>query len=155
MIMDEQLMLSEEQSLGASGTTESENVIDLGQVCDCVGALQNDRVNVSNRLMLNVVAVNESIKAGSAGTLTLNLHNDIDDNPVVGGDVIISKVIVTDASTTLLPAGTQLLSIALPMGQLKRYIKLAAVVAGSNLTDGMITAWIGTGMQQGGKIGQL
>lgn len=156
MIRDAELILCEQESIaGSAGSSKiSTNVLDLGQVQDCVGALQNDRVNVSNRLLLNVVVEGEALVAAVDGCIvTLELYNDADNVPTSGGDIIITKAITVN--TAGVPIGTQLASIALPFGQLKPFIGLKASIAAQNLSSGKISAWIGTGMQQGGKIGQL
>ena len=156
MIRDAQLILCEQESIaGTAGSSKiSTNVINFGQVQDCVGALQNDRINVSNRLLLNVVVEGEALVAAVDGcVVTLELYNDTDEVPTAGGDVIITKAITVNVSGV--PIGTQLASIALPFGQLKPFIGLKASITAQNLSTGKISAWIGTEMQQGGKIGQL
>lgn len=149
MILDDTLMLCDKKDIaGAIGSSVLSDVLNIGQVNNDLGALVNDRPNVSGRLILNVLAVDVAMAAAANGcVVTFNFYNDTDDAPTTGGDIILTKSITVNTAAT--PAGTQLVSVSIPLGQLKPYLGLKISIATQALASGHVSAWVGTPMQQG------
>lgn len=149
-ILDSQLILCDTQDINsAAGDVVGEHVVYIPRGVDHKGVAENDRPNVSDRLHLNVLVEDVDLLAAVDGSvLTIALMNDTDDVPTTGGDVIITEDFTVDTPSNY-PAGTQLMSIALPQGQLKEYFGILFTIATQTLSTGKITAWIGTPIQQG------
>ena len=150
MKIDSQLLLCDEQDINsAAGTVVGEHVVYIPRGVDHKGVAENDRPNVSDRLHLNVVVETTDLLAAVDGSvLTIALMNDTDVVPTTGGDVILTKDFTVDTPSNY-PAGTQLMSVALPQGQLKEYYGILFTIATQTLSTGVITAWIGAPIQQG------
>lgn len=150
MKIDSQLILCDEQDINsAAGTVVGEHVVYIPRGVDHKGVAENDRPNVSDRLHLNVVVETTDLLAAVDGSvLTIALMNDTDVVPTTGGDVILTKDFTVDTPSNY-PAGTQLMSVALPQGQLKEYYGILFTIATQTLSTGVITAWIGAPIQQG------
>lgn len=149
-IRDSQLILCTEQDINsAPGTVVGEDVVYIPQGVDHKGVAENDRLNVSNKLMLNVLVDGADLLAAVDGAvLTVALMNDSDGVPTTGGDVILTQDFTIDTPSNY-EDGTQLLSVALPQGQLKEYYGILFTVATQTLSTGKISAWIGGPIQQG------
>lgn len=150
MILDKELLLSENQSIAAAAGAAviSTDVVHIPQVKNFKGSAGNDRPNVSGKLFLNVIVTTALVAAVNGSVVTFELYNDTDDVPTTGGDVLFTKA-VTANTTTAQPAGTVLFSVPLPGGQLKPYFGLKAGIATQALSSGNITAWLGNQIQQG------
>lgn len=150
-ILDSQLILCDTQDINsAAGTVVGEHVVYIPRGVDHKGVAENDRPNVSDRLHLNVVVEDTDLLAAVDGcVLTIALMNDTDSVPTTGGDVIITKDITINTPAVNYVAGTQIMSVALPQGQLKEYYGILFTIATQTLSTGAITAWIGTPIQQG------
>lgn len=149
--LDSQLILSDTQDVSSSaGNVVGESVVYIPRGVDHKGVAVNDRPNVSDRLHLNVLVEDTDLLAAVDGcTLTIALMNDDDDVPTTGGDVIITKTITINEPAVNYVAGTQIMSVALPQGQLKEYYGILFTIATQTLSTGAITAWIGPPIQQG------
>lgn len=149
-IMDSQLLLCESLSIAANvgQNTVATNVIDLGALLNHKGAALTAKPNVGQRLNLNIVVEDEDLAAAlDSSAVTIELYADTDETPTTGGDVIASKVLTVTATSNY-PDGTQICSIPLPNGEIKRYLGLKATIATQNLSTGKITAWIGSPIEQ-------
>lgn len=149
--LDSQLILCDTQDVSsAAGTVVGEHVVRVPQGVDHTGTAEDDRVNVSGDLYFNVIVEDTDLLAAVDGSvLTIALMNDDDDVPTTGGDVIITKDITINEPAVNYVAGTQIMSVALPQGQLKEYYGVLFTIATQTLSTGAITAWIGTPIQQG------
>ena len=150
-MLDSQLILSDTQDVSsAAGTVVGEHVVYIPRGVDHTSTAENDRPNVSGDLYFNVVVEDTDLLAAVDGcTLTIALMNDTDSVPTTGGDVIITKTITINEPAVNYVAGTQIMSVALPQGQLKEYYGVLFTIAVQTLSTGAITAWIGTPIQQG------
>ena len=151
-IQDAQLMLCDTQDISASAAASvvGESVVYIPRGVDHTGTAENDRPNVSGRLHLNVVVEDTDLLAAVDGSVvTIALYNDTDSVPTTGGDVLITKDFTVNTPAVNYVDGTQLMSIPLPVGQLKEYYGILVSVATQDLSAGAITAWIGTPIQQG------
>ncbi|MCK5608528.1 hypothetical protein KAR91_41990 [Candidatus Pacearchaeota archaeon] len=148
--LDSQLILADTQDINSgAGTVVGESVVYIPRGVDHTGTAENDRPNVSDRLHLNVLVEGTDLLAAVDGcVLTIALMNDTDDVPTTGGDVIITQDFTVDTPSNY-PAGTQLMSVALPQGQLKEYYGILFTIATQTLSTGTVTAWIGPAIQQG------
>ena len=151
MKMDSQLVLMDAQDISsAPGTVVGENVLYIPRGVNHKDVAENDRPNVSDRLHLNVVVEGTDLLAAVDGcVITIALMNDTDVVPTTGGDVILTKDITVDTPAVNYLAGTQIMSVAIPQGQLKEYYGILVTIATQTLSTGTITAWIGAPIQQG------
>ena len=154
---DAQLLFSDAQDLTtAVGTVVSEDVVYIPQVTDHTGTARNDRPNVQGGLHLNIIVDTIDMLAAVAGCiLTINLLNDTDTTPTTGGDTILSKEITIDTPAVNFVAGTQIMSVPLPVGILKPYFGINYVVSVQDLSTGSVSAWLGPAIQNGGEHGAL
>lgn len=150
MKIDSQLLLCDTQDINSgAGSVVGEHVVHIPRGVDHKSVAENDRPNVSDRLHLNVVVEGTDLLAAVDGcVLTIALMNDTDVVPTTGGDVILTKDFIVNTPSNY-EAGSQLMSIALPQGQLKEYYGILFTIATQTLSAGTVTAWIGAPIQQG------
>jgi hypothetical protein len=151
-IQDAEMMLMDAQSIAANSgqTVTGESVVYIPQVKNHKGTAIDDSPNNSGRLYWNVVVENTSLAAASdSASVTIALYVDTDSTPTAGGTAILSKTLTIAQTETTYVDGKQVLSMALPMGQLDQYFGVLVTVATQNLTAGALTSWIGGPVQQG------
>lgn len=135
MILDANLILSENQVVDTVGAHDSANVIDLDQVSDAFGNSIDPNPGESGNLWLNCL-VTEDFAAGQ--DLAVKLRDSADN--VSWGDTEINTGAVLLAD--LPKAGGALLRLGLPTG-LKRYVKAVYTVGGATaMTSGKVSAFI-------------
>lgn len=125
MLFDKENQFSDAQAITAAA--KSTNVIDLGVARD-MGAGEN--------LFLVAVVDTAFTDAGSDSTLAVNLETD--DDSAMGSPTVIQNLFTFPA---LSPVGTKKVARLQP-ADYERYIQLAFVPAGGNLTTGAITAFL-------------
>lgn len=128
MIMDAQLVFSENQAITASAN--STNVIDLSDVRD---------IGIGEELWLGVQVTETFADSGSDSTVALSLITD--DNAAMSSPATVRSL---NTLAALTPAGT-IYWYRIPPETLvayQQYIALAYAVAGGNLSAGKITAFL-------------
>lgn len=133
MLLDKHLLFTENGSTGASGTRLVGDVIDLTTSGLDIGAGQP--------IYLNVMVTTGITVASSTGTYQIKLTSASDAAISSGAvDHFISGSVAT--STTAIPAGTVLASVALPSAVYGRYLGVLEVVGTTSTNAGKITAFL-------------
>jgi hypothetical protein len=131
MLLDKNLMFAEGVDTGNTGTRLVGDVVDLSQRRD---------IGAGEPIFMNVL-VTTGITAASAGTYQVALSTADNDALTTNVEnVLLSAAVVTGA--TAIPAGTELLNVAIPSSFLRRYIGVREIVGTQNTTAGAITAFI-------------
>jgi len=138
--MIDKYVFSAEQNVGGggAGTVISTNVADLGALTDDRGNALSEFGPESGKMWL-VARVGATPFAGGTSVQTKLQHADTEGGTY--SDVILGPTV----ALANLGAGAQMLKIPLPP-TLKRYIRLAYVVAGS-MTAGTVNAHLSWGAQ--------
>lgn len=134
MLLDKQLMFSEDQAITAAA--DSTNVIDLSSVRD---------VGRGEELYIALTVTETFADSGSDSTLTVELQTD--DNAAMSSEAIVQSLVTLAALTA---AGTQLF-FRLPNEALvayQRYLALKFTPNNGNLSAGKITAGIVKSIQK-------
>jgi hypothetical protein len=130
MIYDKLGLFSDAQA-PTTGTTASTNVVDTGVAGRGIG---------SGRTIWLVVQVTTTCTSGGSNTTQAVLQDSADNSSFA---TVVSGVATAVAS---LVAGYNLLRVALPLG-LRRYIRVAYVIAVADLTAGNFTAFLTSDVQ--------
>ena len=128
MILDAKHIFSEDQAETTQATHESDDIMDWGVTTKRVGP---------EALFLNVV-VDTAITAAGGGTLQILLQQD----SAVGFGTVETLIATKlfDAASGI-ASGTKLLCVQLPV-EMKRYIRVAYVIASANMTAGSFNAFL-------------
>lgn len=124
-MMDNNLVFSDAQA-PTTGTTASTNVVDTQTTLRELG--DGKRIEL-------IVEVVTTATSGGSNTTQVVLQDSADNSSFA---TVVSGVATAVAS---LVAGTELLRIALPAG-LRRYLRVAYVIATADLTAGAFTAYL-------------
>ena len=124
-IMDDFLVFSEEQA-PTTGTTASTNVIDTGIAGRSIGSGEEIEL---------VVVVHTTATSGGSNTTQVVLQDSADNSSFA---TVLGSIATAVASLT---AGTELLRVKLPPG-LRRYIRVAYIIATADLTAGKFNAYL-------------
>lgn len=128
MILDSQLLFSEEQAITAAA--DSTNVVDLGIARN---------IGVGEELYIFILVTTAFTDSGSDSTLNVDLVTD--DNAALSSDSVVMDLVTIPA---LAAAGTYYTFRVPPaiLNAYERYIGLAYTPANGNLSTGSITAGI-------------
>ena len=130
MYVDNNLVLSDGQA-PTTGTTASTNVLDTGVASRAIGD--------GARLEL-IVTVKTTCTSGGSNTTQIALQDSADNSS-------FSSVVTGPAvAVASLVAGTELLRVALPAG-LRRYVRVAYIIATADLTAGAFNAVVAADRQ--------
>lgn len=140
MILDRQLLLSENQDLSQNtGTYVSTNTIDLlatGVIPGRLGGLPVSDIGRGNAPEL-LVQVTETFTSGTSSTVQAQLITSATDN--LGSPTVIASTAAIAHAT--LVAGYQF-RLAVPPGIAQRYLGVQYVIGGAATTAGTVTAGI-------------
>ena len=141
MIKDAQLIFSDAQAETTVAAHDSTNVIDLGAHLDAFGGAEDNAVENSGKLWLNVKVVTAFTSGGSA-TLATALQDSADNSSFAA--VTPAAVATAAIPVASLTAGYTIIKMPLPSG-LRRYLKLVYTIGTAAMTAGAIDAWISHG----------
>ena len=133
MIIDKLNTFASAVATGATGTRILGDVIDLGAASRDMGA--------GVPVYLNVVVSTGITLASSTGTYQVKLTSASNAALSSGNvDHVLSAAVAT--STTAIPAGTVLLSVALPSATYGRYLGVQEVVTTTSTNAGAVNAFL-------------